>query len=429
MLPRYANTHTESSRHRAGDRAAARAGPRGHPRGGRRGRRPSGDLLWLRATAAINKLIAILGLRLPETLADRYRLADQIPADQRPVVFVGPYEHHSNELPWRESIADVVTIDTDPDGQIDLTDLDRQLIRHADRPLRIGSFSAASNVTGILTDTAAVATLLHRHGALSLWDYGRCRPLRADQDDRVHAGTRRRQGRAVPVTPQVHRGPANSRRARVRRDLITIGSRPPPAAAPCIRGSHRAPLPRRPVAREEAGTPAIVESIRAGLVFALKQSVGTDVIAARERQLWQRVASRWEHDDGSRSSAAPGQAAVDREPAHPARRRWLHHNFIVALLNDLFGIQARGGCSCAGPYGHRLLAIDPAHSRASIARSAAAAKGSSRLGAGQPQLLHLRHRRRLPRRAIALIAQGGHRLLGDYHFDPGTACGAITPRR
>ena len=122
------------------------------------------------ATGAIDKLIGILGLRIPSALEDRYRLARHIRPDQRPVVFIGPFEHHSNELPWRESIADVVTIGQDADGHIDLGALEQQLIRHAARPLKIGSFSAASNVTGILSDTAAMASLLHQHGALSLWD-------------------------------------------------------------------------------------------------------------------------------------------------------------------------------------------------------------------------------------------------------------------
>ncbi|MEO3859600.1 aminotransferase class V-fold PLP-dependent enzyme [Acrocarpospora sp. B8E8] len=102
------------------------------------------------ATAAINKLIGILELRIPRGLADRYRLLDRIPPEERPVVFVGPYEHHSNELPWRESIAEVVVISEDHDGHIDLPELEAQLVRHAGRPLLIGSFSAASNVTGIL---------------------------------------------------------------------------------------------------------------------------------------------------------------------------------------------------------------------------------------------------------------------------------------
>ena len=128
------------------------------------------------ATAAVSKLIGILELRIPAGLDERYDLCARIPESERPVVFVGPYEHHSNELPWRESIADVVVIAEDPDGHIDVADLERQLIRFASRALRIGSFSAASNVTGILTDTDAVSRLLHAHGALSFWDYAAAGP-------------------------------------------------------------------------------------------------------------------------------------------------------------------------------------------------------------------------------------------------------------
>ena len=110
------------------------------------------------------------------SLTWRYQLAGRIPDTGRPAVFVGPYEHHSNELPWRESIAKVVVIGKDPGGHVALADLGRQLARYAHRPLLIGSFSAASNVTGILTDTDAVAALLHAHGALSFWDYAAAAP-------------------------------------------------------------------------------------------------------------------------------------------------------------------------------------------------------------------------------------------------------------
>ena len=102
-------------------------------------------------------------------------------------MFVGPYEHHSNELPWRESIADLRVIREDADGRLDLEHLREELELHADRPLKIGSFSAASNVTGIITDVDAVATLLHRHGALSFWDYAAAGPyvdIEMNPDDR-----------------------------------------------------------------------------------------------------------------------------------------------------------------------------------------------------------------------------------------------------
>ena len=118
----------------------------------------------------------VLGLRLPAGLDDRYGFAAQIPVDERPVVFIGPYEHHSNELPWRESIADVVTIHEDADGEIDLAQLEDELRRYADRPLKVGSFSAASNVTGIVSDTAAISRLLHAHGALACFDFAAAAP-------------------------------------------------------------------------------------------------------------------------------------------------------------------------------------------------------------------------------------------------------------
>jgi selenocysteine lyase/cysteine desulfurase len=176
VLPRYANTHTESSgtglqttRLREDARRIIRDAVGGDE-----------ETLVLfcgsGSTAAIDKLIGILNLRIPADLDDRYRLSEHIPADERPVVFIGPFEHHSNELPWRESIADVVVIPEDADGHVDWARLEEELVRYRHRPLRIGSFSAASNVTGIVTDARAVATLLHRHGALSFWDFAAAAP-------------------------------------------------------------------------------------------------------------------------------------------------------------------------------------------------------------------------------------------------------------
>ena len=149
VLPLYANTHTESSGtglQTTAFREDARAIIKECV-----GATDEHALIFCGSgtTGAIDRLIGILNLRIPADLDARYRLSDHIPADERPVVFIGPYEHHSNELPWRESIADVVRIPEDADGHIDLAVLEAELERHADRPLKIGSFSAASNVTGI----------------------------------------------------------------------------------------------------------------------------------------------------------------------------------------------------------------------------------------------------------------------------------------
>ena len=176
VLPLYANTHTESSatgrqtmRLRDDARRIVHAAVGG----------TDDDVVVFcgsGATAAIDKIVRTLGLRIPERLEARYGMSALIPRSERPVVFVGPYEHHSNELPWRESIAELRVIREDADGRLDLDHLRSELELHADRPLKIGSFSAASNVTGILTDVEQVATLLHRHGALSFWDYAAAGP-------------------------------------------------------------------------------------------------------------------------------------------------------------------------------------------------------------------------------------------------------------
>ena len=148
VLPLYANTHTETSRtglqttrFREDARRIILESVGGS----------ADDVVIFcgsGATGAINKLIEILNLRLPCDLDEKFDLSRHIPDDQRPVVFIGPYEHHSNELPWRECIADVVVIAEDEDGRIDQAHLEKELVKYADRPLRIGSFSAASNVTG-----------------------------------------------------------------------------------------------------------------------------------------------------------------------------------------------------------------------------------------------------------------------------------------
>ncbi len=320
------------------------------------------------ATGAINKLVDILNIRIPADLDSRYKLSEQIPANERPVVFIGPFEHHSNELPWRESIADVVTIDEDADGRIDLAQLERELKRHADRPLKIGSFSAASNVTGIGSKTADVAILLHRYGALSFWDFAAAGPyVRMEMNlhkdcENGHLAYKD----AVFVSP--HKfigGPGTPGVLIVKRNICKnrVPSQPGGGTVLYVNQDHHR-YTADVVHREEGGTPAIIESIRAGLVFQLKEAVGVETIQRCEESYIKRAIARWGENpnirilgnkDAWRLSIVSFQVRFGD--------RWLHHNFVVALLNDLFGIQARGGCSCAGPYGHRLLGIDPARSR------------------------------------------------------------------
>jgi len=430
VLPRYANTHTESSgtglqttRLREDARRIIRDAVGG-------GDETVVIFCGSGSTAAIDKLIGILNLRIPADLDERYGLSAQIPAADRPVVFIGPFEHHSNELPWRESICDVVTIPEDRDGHVDIGVLEQRLVEYADRPLRIGSFSAASNVTGIVTDTHRIADLLHRHGALSFWDCAAAAPyvdIEMNRDCDEHPLCHKD---AVFLSP--HKfigGPGTPGVLAVRRELLTN-------RVPVVPGggtvAYVNPLEHRylddPAHREEGGTPAIVESIRAGLVFQLKQAVGVDVIRAREEELLRRAVTSWRANP---RIEILGNLEADRlsivsfvvRHVHPdgSKGRYLHHNLVVALLNDLFGIQSRGGCSCAGPYGHRLLGIDIERSHAFEREIASGCEGI------KPGWVRVNFNYFVSDavadyviEAVHLVADHGAALLPDYRFDPAT---------
>jgi selenocysteine lyase/cysteine desulfurase len=315
------------------------------------------------ATGAIDKLVRVLGLAIPRELDEQYGLSQAIPAEERPVVFVGPYEHHSNELPWRESLADVVTIREDADGRMDLAHLESELRRHAGRPLKIGSFSAASNVTGIVTDVEQVAILLHRYGALSCWDYAAAGPYAPiDMNPSPEVPDRHLAYKdAVFLSPHKFVGGPDTpgvlvaKRSLLRNRVPTVpGGGTITWVTPTGHSYNAAPE-----IREEAGTPAIVGAVRAGLVFALKQAVGTEAIRRRERDFVQRALESWGANPRIEILGNPELerlAIVSLGIRHP--RGLLHSQFVVALLNDLFGIQARGGCFCAGPYMHRMVPID-----------------------------------------------------------------------
>ncbi|HEX8092963.1 aminotransferase class V-fold PLP-dependent enzyme [Jatrophihabitans sp.] len=428
VLPRYANTHTESSgtglqttRLREDARDIIREAVGGND-----------ETVVIFAgsgcTAAIDKLIGILGLRIPAGLEDRYQLSQAIPAAERPVVFIGPFEHHSNELPWRESIADVVLIEQDVDGHLDAAALERELVRYADRTLKIGSFSAASNVTGIVTDTARVAALLHAHGALSFWDFAAAAPYvqiqmcaGPDHDPLAYFD-------AVFLSP--HKfigGPSTPGLLIARRQLLSN-------RVPVVPGggtvAYVNPDEHRylsdPAQREEGGTPAIVESIRAGLVFQLQQAVGLEVIRAHEEHYLRRAVQAWMQEPaieilGNLDSRRLSIVSFVVRTGGSGAVRYLHHNYVVALLNDLFGIQSRGGCSCAGPYGHRLLGIDIERSHEFEREITGGCEGikpgwvrvNFNYFISEPVFDYIVE-------AVRLVARHGWRLLGDYRFNPVT---------
>jgi len=426
VMPLYANTHTESSgtglqttRFREEARAIIKEAVGGDDR----------DVVVFcgsGATGAINKLIDVMNLRLPKELECRYRLLEQIPEKERPVVFIGPYEHHSNELPWRESIADVVVIQEDADGRVCLEHLQRELERYADRPLKIGSFSAASNVTGIGSDTRAIASLLHEHGALSFWDFAAAAPyvdiemnMRDDESD-GHLVYKD----AVFLSPHKFIGGPGTPGVLIAKRSLFRNAVPavPGGGTVSYVNSQEHRYVGDPEVREEGGTPDILGSIRAGLAFQLKQAVGYETIREVEHDFIRRAIESWETNPnieilGNRD--AWRLSIVSFVVKHGSG--YLHHNYIATLLNDLFGIQARAGCSCAGPYGHRLLGIDRSTSKEFEREIVKGCEGV------KPGWVRVNFNYFLSEgafdfllKAVHIVAEEGWKLLPQYELEPAT---------
>ena len=408
ILPYYANTHSESSltgRQTTAYREQARQLIKHSVNAA------DHQLIFTGsgATSAINKFIDLYGLRQPETTTNL------------PVVFISSYEHHSNELPWREAAVDLVVIPLTAAGQIDLTALEQQLQHYQDRPRLIGSFSAASNVTGVKSNVKAISALLHRYGAIACWDYAAAAPYvdinaantLVDGDNSLDV---------LFISP--HKfvgGPGTPGILLVKPSLLT-------SALPALPGGgtvswvapHRHDYLPAGERREEGGTPAIIESIRAGLVFQLKDQVGAKTIEALEHQ--------WINTAMQRLSKQPNIQLLAGEQTDRLailsftlqhQQKQLHYGFVVALLNDLFGIQARGGCSCAGPYAHWLLDIPQAHSDQ---LASWVQQGWSLM---RPGWIRINFNYFIPPAvvdylltAIELIAEHGWKLLSHYHYLP-----------
>jgi len=363
LLPYYANTHTALSATGRVTTALREEARRQVARGVGAG--PEDEVVFVGsgATAAVNKLVGLLGLRIPEPLEREYRLSRAIPRGRRPVVLAGPYEHHSNELPWLESIAEVVEVALAGDGSIDLGDLAAKARAHRDRPLVVGAISAASNVTGVLTDVGAVARILHAEGAVACVDYAAAGPYvpidmhPSDPAERIDA-----------VFLSVHKfmgGPGASGVLVAHRDLFRsrVPERPGGGTVDYVSsfGGLSVDYAPRLAEREEGGTPSILGDVRAGLAFSLRELLGPERILAHELRLAAEALARLARHPRVRLM---GNAAGPRLPILSFNVEGLHHDLVSALLDQLFGIQNRAGCSCAGPYGHRLLGIDRERSEA-----------------------------------------------------------------
>ncbi len=300
------------------------------------------------ATAGLGRLPALLGVDEAET----------------PVVLIGPYEHHSNLLPWRESKALVVEIPEGEGGGPDLVTLEETLQKHKDADLLIGSFSAASNVTGILTDTEAVTRLVKAYGGVSVWDYAGGAPYLGID---MATGTEAEKDVVVASSHKFPGGPGGSGLLIVRPSVVRRQTPTQPGG-----GTVRFVSPwghdylEDVVAREEAGTPNLAGDIRAALAFIVKDVIGQAAIDARERELNVMAMAGLA---GLENLTILGIERKHRLPifsmlVRNALGEVVSAEQITRDLSEVYGIQARGGCACAGPYGHRLLEVDKENSAA-----------------------------------------------------------------
>ncbi|KAM0910089.1 hypothetical protein ACQ4PT_014388 [Festuca glaucescens] len=446
VLPFYGNTHTEDSHVGSKTTRLVHKATRYIKRCMGAG---AGDALLFcgsGTTAAIKRLQEVIGVALP-SVELRNRLLVQLRPEERWVVFVGPYEHHSNLLSWRQSLAEVVEIGVDADGLVDVAALRRALgsPEYLDRPM-LGSFSACSNVTGIMTDTREIARILHQHGAFACFDFAASAPyVKIDMKSGEIDGYD-----AVFLSP--HKfvgGPGTPGILMMNKSLYRLNSQPPSTCGggtvAYVNGfNEEDTLYYNDIEeREDAGTPPILQKIRTSLAFWVKEYVGYDTMGLHERVHSEMAMKRLVNNPNVR---VLGNTSADRLPIfsfliYPSvkeklfdgfgetgcdeqfenvRRKQLplHGRFVTRLLNDLFGIQARGGCACAGPYGHILLDVD---NETSLRIRSAILEGYSGLKPGWTRLSFTYYLSteefRFILSAIEFIAEFGHRFLPLYRFD------------
>ena len=331
------------------------------------------------ATGAIDKLQQIVGVALaPATRKVLFDAIDCPNSDidceaikeliriRGPVVFVGPYEHHSNEIMWRQSLATTVEVRLDASGNVDLEHLEKLLKdpRYEGR-VRIGSFSAASNVTGLKSDVKAIAGLLHKYDALACFDYAACAPyVDIDMNPEPENEGDDPSIDAIFISPHKFLGGPGSSGVLVFNQRIYHRDLPPSVSAGGTVdyvGMTDEDFIASIEEREKAGTPGVLQTMKAALVFEIKDRVGTKTIHERELEYTARAMESWRAEDGIEILGNPDpeeRVGIISFNVRSPDGKYLHHKFVTALLNDLFGIQSRAGCSCAGPYGHRLLDID-----------------------------------------------------------------------
>ncbi len=307
-------------------------------------------------TRMVVKLQRLLGLKIPEQLIEFLKLPEEL----RPVVFVTHMEHHSNQTTWLETIADVIVLSPDDQGLVDPNDLVEKLEKHKNRQLTIGAFTACSNVTGIKTPFHQLAKIMHKYGGYAFIDFACSAPY---DEINMHPEDPEEKLDAIFFSPHKFLGGPGSSGVLIFDSKLYQNKVPDSPGGGTVDwtnpwGQHK--FVSNIELREDGGTPAFLQAIRAALVIQLKNEMGVKNLFRREVEINNIIFKEMKNIPGLHILA---NNIKDRLGAISFYVDDIHYNLMVKILNDRYGIQMRGGCSCAGTYGHYLLHVDPSHSK------------------------------------------------------------------
>lgn len=313
-------------------------------------------------TSAIAKLQRLLGLKVPEQAINfcanahgNYNNCKDIPNDKRPVVFLTHTEHHSNHTSWFETLADVVVLEPSPNLTVDPDALRKEIVKYKDRPLLIGSFSACSNVTGYFPPYYELAQIMHEHNGYCFVDFAASAPY---LDIDMHPAEKIRQLDAIFFSPHKFLGGPGSSGVLIFNKELYKNDIPDSPGGGTVKWTNRwggySYITDIEV-KEDGGTPGFLQGIKAALAISLKENIGTLNIKLREKELIDITFNELSSIEGLHILAPNIRERLGVFSFYIDK---VHHNLFTRLLNDRFGIQVRGGCSCAGTYGHFLLNVD-----------------------------------------------------------------------
>ncbi|QVY64039.1 aminotransferase class V-fold PLP-dependent enzyme [Polaribacter sp. Q13] len=306
-------------------------------------------------TGAVNKFQRILGLKVSENLKNY----TTIPQDLKPIVFVSHMEHHSNQTSWLETIADVEVVPCNKEGLLCIEEFEKCILKHQHRKIKIVSITSCSNVTGIETPYHEVAKLIHSYNGLCFVDFACCAPY---VDINMHPENEEEYLDAIFFSPHKFLGgPGTSGVLIFNKKLYknTIPDNPGGGTVSYTNPWGQHDYFNDVETREDGGTPGFLQTIRIALSIQLKEKMGVANIKKREEEI-NKVVFKTLESLPEVKILAPNQK--ERLSIFSFYFEKYHFNLVVKLLNDRFGIQTRGGCSCAGTYGHFLLNVDHATS-------------------------------------------------------------------